>query len=545
MRGVGQHQRAELAGPWGTESPALEALRDEPGQVPAVVEMCVCQHDGIDSGRVHRQRGPVAETQLFQTLKQSTVDQHAMIAKVQQMLGSGHRACCAEKRESRHPVTILDRMVRTLSRRAVWGSLTVTMCVLCTVASSAQQKLLTLDDIYSPTEKVNFAGTPAPEYTWIDGDHYAWPRPQSDAQRVDWVSVDAANGIELPLFDASKAEASLAAIPGISASAAANAVRSRRVVFNDAWTVGLLTIDNELYLLTLGDARVRKITSSGGNKEEVTLSPDGSAAAFVRDHNLFVVDVAAGRETAVTHDGSQKILNGRMDWVYEEEIYGRGTTRAYWWSPDSSRVAFLRIDDTPVSTYITLDDIGYEPKVETWSYPRAGDPNPTATLGVVRIAGGAVEWTDLSKYSTEDILIVRVGWTPASQLVYEIENRMQSWLDLSVGNKTILHETNRYWINSEDQTMPTWLRDGSFVWLSARSGFTHAYHYRADGSLIRPLTSGTWEVRNVHGVDERGGWLYFSGTERSPIGQDVYRVKLDAGGLQRLSQASGTHDAQF
>jgi dipeptidyl-peptidase-4 len=427
----------------------------------------------------------------------------------------------------------------------VWGSLTVTMCVLCTVASSAQQKLLTLDDIYSPSEKVNFAGTPAPQYTWIDGDHYAWPRPQSDAQRVDWVSVDAANGIELPLFDASKAEASLAAIPGISASAAANAVRSRRVVFNDAWTVGLLTIDNELYVLTLGDARVRKITSSGGNKEEATLSPDGSAAAFVRDHNLFVVDVAGGRETAVTHDGSQKILNGRMDWVYEEEIYGRGTTRAYWWSPDSSRVAFLRIDDTPVSTYITLDDIGYEPKVETWSYPRAGDPNPIATLGVARIAGGAVEWTDLSKYSAEDILIVRVGWTSDSQLVYEIENRMQSWLDLSVGNKTILHETNRYWINSEDQTLPTWLRDGSFVWLSARSGFAHAYHYRADGSLIRPLTSGTWEVRDVHGVDERGGWLYFSGTERSPIGQDVYRVKLDAGGLQRLSQASGTHDAQF
>jgi dipeptidyl-peptidase-4 len=423
--------------------------------------------------------------------------------------------------------------------------LAILFCVLCAVATSAQQRSLTLDDIYSPAANVNFSGTPAPAYTWIDGDHYAWPRPQSDSQRVDWTAVNAATGAESPLFDASRAEASLAAIPGVSLSEAANAVRSRRVVFNQKSTAALLTIQNELYVLTFGDARVRKITSSGGGKEEATLSPDGSAAAFVRDNNLFLVDVAADRETAVTHDGSPKILNGRMDWVYEEEIYGRGTTRAYWWSPDSSRVAFLRIDDTPVSTYITLDDISYEPKVETWSYPRAGDANPNATLGVARIAGGPVEWVDLSRYSAEDMLIVRVGWTPAGQLLYEIENRTQSWLDLNVGGRTLFRETSRFWINSEDQTTPTWLRDGSFVWLSAQSGFAHAYHYRADGSLIRPLTSGRWEVRDVHGVDERNGWLYFSGTERSPIGEDIYRVKLDGGGPQRLSRRSGTHDAQF
>lgn len=424
--------------------------------------------------------------------------------------------------------------------------LAVALCVSCSVAASAQQqKALTLDDIYSPDEKVNFSGTPPPAYTWIDGERYVWPRPQSDSQRVDWTLVNAATGVESPLFDAAKAEASLAAIPGVASSEAANAVRSRRVVFNDAGTAALLTLQNELFVLTFDDARVRKITSSGGNKEEATLSPDASSAAFVRDNNLFLVDVAAGRETAVTRDGSQKILNGRMDWVYEEEIYGRGTTRAYWWSPDSSRVAFLRIDDTPVSTYVTLDDISYDPKVETWSYPRAGDPNPKAALGVARASGGEVEWVDLSKYVPEDMLVVRVGWTPANQLVYEVENRIQSWLDLNVGGKTIFRETSRYWINSEDQTMPTWLRDGSFVWLSARSGFTHAYHYRADGSLVRPLTSGKWEVRGVYGVDDRAGWLYFAGTERSPIAEDLYRVKLDGSGLQRLSQTAGSHEAQF
>jgi len=226
-----------------------------------------------------------------------------------------------------------------------------------------------------------------------------------------------------------------------------------------------------------------------------------------------------------------------MDWVYEEEIYGRGTTRAYWWSPDSSRLAFLKIDDSPVSTYITLDDISYDPKVETWLYPRAGDPNPLVKLSVIGSNGGRFESIDLSKYAGDDFLITRVAWNPANQLVYEIENRTQSWLDLNVGQKTVFRETSKYWINSEDQTTPTWLKDGSFLWLSSRSGFPHIYHYKADGTLLNAVTSGSWEVRDIHGVDDQG-WVYFAGTERSPIGDDVYRVRL-AGHRTRAAVAVG------
>lgn len=439
-------------------------------------------------------------------------------------------------------------MVRALFRRVARALLWSTLFASIGTAASAQQKLLTLDDIYGPSDRVNFSGAPTPPYTWIDGDRYMWPRPQTTERLVDWVVVNAATGATSPLFDAAKAEASLESIPGISATAAFQAAHSRDVTINDAHTSALLTIDNELYVLTFIDARVRKLTSSGGDKQEATLSPDGSKAAFVRDHNLFVVDVANGGETAVTQDGSARVFNGRMDWVYEEEVYGRGTTRAYWWSPDSSRLAFLRIDDTPVSGYITLDDISYNPRIERWFYPRAGEPNPQVTIGVAYTAGARVdpvEWVDLLKYPADDRLVVRVTWTPDNRLVYEIENRTQSWIDLNVGGKTLFRETSQYWIDSEDQTVPTWLRDGSFVWLSARSGFTHAYHYAADGTLIGPVTSGKWEVRSVHGADARGGWFYFSGTERSPIGDDIYRVKLDGSSLQRLSQTAGTHQADF
>jgi dipeptidyl-peptidase-4 len=433
----------------------------------------------------------------------------------------------------------------------MWSQVVAILLVSAPVL--AQQRLLTLDDIYGPSNRVTFSGTPPPQLTWIDGTHYAWPEAQGDREFVDWMSVAAVTGNASPLFDAGKAQASLAATAGVASATASRAVHSRDLVFNRGMTAALLTLDRELYLLTFADASVRKLTTSGGDKEEATLSPDGSAAAFVRGHNLFLVEVSTGRETAVTQDGSAKVLNGKMDWVYEEEIYGRGTSRAYWWSPDSSRIAFLRIDDTPVSTYITVDDISYDPKVELWPYPRAGDPNPSVRLGVARTSGMPAEWVDLSKYASEDFLLVRVAWTLASRLTYEVQNRTQSWLDLNIvdltqataSSKTLFRETSQFWINSEDQATPTWLADGSFVWLSERSGFRHAYHYRADGTLVRPVTSGRWEVREVHGVDERNGWLYFSATERTAIAEDIYRIRLNGSGLERLSKSPGTHDPQF
>jgi dipeptidyl-peptidase-4 len=398
-------------------------------------------------------------------------------------------------------------------------------CVLAPAArGSAQQRMLTLDDIYGVAPRAVFSGAPVPAFTWIDGDHYAWPRPTGERGLVDWMSVTAATGAAAPLCGTSP--------------------RPRTLSFDARRTSALFTMGDDLYVVNCADGSNKRVSSSPGGKEEASLSPDGKYAAFVRDNNLFMIDLATGKEAALTQDGSDKIRNGKMDWVYEEEIYGRGTTRAYWWSPDSSRVAFLHIDDTPVSSYITLDDISYDPKVETWRYPRAGDPNPAVRLGVAR-AGGSVDWIDLSKYRGNDFLVVRVDWTPANQLVYEVENRVQSWIDLNVGTKTLFRETSRFWINAEDQTTPTWLRDGTFLWLSSRSGFPHIYHYNADGALLNAVTSGRWEVRTIHGVDDAGGWVYFSGTERSPIGGDVYRIKLGGSGLERLSQTPGTHDAEF
>jgi dipeptidyl-peptidase-4 len=427
--------------------------------------------------------------------------------------------------------------------------LAAALAVFAPALAVAQQRALTLDDIYDPVSRVNFSGTPPSGLTWIDDGRYLRPRETNGG--VEWMVVGAADGAERPLFDAAKMEASLAGLPGVSAADARRLSRSRGLTFDRAYAAVLFTIDSDLYLYQFDRGRAVRLTVAAGAEELATFSPNGALVAFVRDNNLHVVDVETQRESALTTDGSEKILNGILDWVYEEEIYGRGRKHAYWWSPDSLRLAFLRTDDTRVPTYLTVDDIPYDQVVERWDYPKAGDANPEVTLGIVRASGGAPQWVDMARYPAVDRLVVGVAWTPEGSLVHEIQNRIQTWMDVNLTDPTtgssrrLLRETSKAWVDPPEDAHPVWLKDGSFLWLSERSGWRHLYHYRADGSLLRQVTTGSWELRVLHGVDEEAGWVYFSGTERSHVAGDIYRVRLDGTRLERLSQTAGTHSANF
>ena len=361
-----------------------------------------------------------------------------------------------------------------------WRCAAVAALLLLTLTAPviAQQKRLSLDDIYDPGRRVSFSGVPAADITWIDGTHFA------TARSGNWVKVDATSGTETPLFDAEKMGAALAGLPGVNAGEARTAARSRSLVFNTAHTAAIARLADDLYGYSFDDGRAVRLTNAPGHEDHASFSPDGKVVAFVRDNNLFVSDLATGREIALTGDGAAKILNGRLDWVYEEEIYGRGNSRAYWWSPDSSALAFLRIDDTPVPSYPVVDHIPYEQNVEQWAYPKAGDPNPVVRLGVARVTGGSPAWADTSKYPAADSLIVRVAWSPDSRrVVYAVQNRTQTWLELNAADaasgtpRTILRESSRYWISGDDVELPMWLSDGSFLWVSDRTGWRHLYHY--------------------------------------------------------------------
>ena len=439
-------------------------------------------------------------------------------------------------------------MISSGTARRLCGSLG--LLAMLAAPARAQQKALTLDDLYDPGKRVNFGSVPG-TYTWLNDREFmkvGVGRSGAATPPITLVRVNAETGSASPLFDIARLEAALAKLPGVTEGEASKLSR-QRPIFATNFMALVLTVGDDLYYWPLDSDALTRLTSVPGAEEEAQFSPDGRLLAFVRHNNLFVSDLA-GHERALTTDGTPQVLNGKLDWVYEEEIFGRGTHRAFWWSPDSSRLAFLRLDEHPVPTYTVVDHIPFSQVVEDTSYPLAGDPNPTVRLGVVSAAGSTPEWVDTSKYIGADHLIVDVSWSPDSkQVMYQVQNREQTWLDLNSGEaaggatKTLFRETTTAWVNNTGA--PAWLKDGSFLWLSERSGFQHLYRYSHDGTLVGQLTSGRWEVRTLYGVDEAAGLVYFAGTERSAIGGDIYRIKIDGSGLTRLSQAAGSHAATF
>jgi dipeptidyl-peptidase-4 len=436
------------------------------------------------------------------------------------------------------------------------ATLTVCAVLLVSAAALAQQRSLTIDEIYNPDQRVDFSGRTPSGLTWLDDTHYLQRErdPANGSNRL--LSVEADTGESEPLIDIEELETAIAAVPGMSEAAARQAVRAGRFVWNRDHTAMVMDISNDLYYFGVpGDepfapARVRRLTRDPAEESMPTFSPDGALVAFVRDHDLVVVTVDQRREWALTRDGDADLLNGELDWVYQEEIYGRGNFKGFWWSPDSARLAYLETDESPVKEFTVIDHLPYRLEVETTDYPKAGDLNPLVRLGVIPAVGGDTVWVDLDHYTPTDMLMVAVTWSPDSEdVVFQVQNREQTWLDLNTADAAtgattrLFQETTPAWVDVTGD--PTWLDDGTFFWLSERSGWKHLYHYEADGTLIGQVTDGEWELRTLHGIDEDTDWVYFSGTERSPIGGDVYRVMLDGSRLTRLSDAAGSHRASF
>jgi dipeptidyl-peptidase 4 len=435
-------------------------------------------------------------------------------------------------------------MRNLLKRAAPWFGV-----LAAAVSLSAQSKgLLTVDAIYHPERRIAFSGSVEDGITWLDSATYVVSRPSGSGS--EWLKVDAISGSTSPLFDADRMEAALASLPGVTRAEAGLIARSDNLTFNSTRSGALVTIADDLYFYDMTVAKALRLTTAPGTEEEATFSPDGKLVAFVRGNNLFVVDLAGQRERALTSDGGRQIFNGKLDWLYQEEIYGRDEFRGYWWSPDSARIAFLQLDERPVPEYTVVDHIPYRPTLEVTDYPKAGDANPLVKLGISSATGGTPVWTDVSPSAASEYLIVDVDWTPDSQrVVYQIQDREQTWLDLNLADadtgrsRKLLRETTKAWVNNNGH--PIWLRDGSFLWFSERSGFKHLYRMAADGTVMNQITSGRWDVRTFYGVNQTAGALYFTASERSPIGTDIYRINIDGTGLTRLSQTEGTHRAIF
>lgn len=422
----------------------------------------------------------------------------------------------------------------------------IAFLLFVSLPAHSQQKLLSIDDIYDPAKKINFSGS-VPNIRWLkDGRHYLLANDSAKTEVPRLQRIDAATGEAVPFLDSAKLETALLALGGITASDAKQLANRSSYQLNNDETALLINWNDDLFYYQLGSSKAVRVTHNPEEEVGETFSPNDRMLAFVRSNNMYVFDLATQQERRLTTDGSPKILNGRLDWVYQEELYGRGNFEAYWWSPDSSALAYLRLDENPVPEFTVVDHIPYHQTLEVTPYPKAGDPNPVVQLGVINAAGGTTRWVDTNKYQPSDFLIVRVTWTPDSKkVVYQAQNREQTFLDLNFADardgksNTVIRETSKTWVEVIDN--PTWLKDGSFLWQSARNGWQHLYHYAQDGKLVRQVTDGKWEVRSLDSIDEDKALIYFSGTEHSHIAPKMYRVKLDGTGLTRITPGEGSH----
>jgi dipeptidyl aminopeptidase/acylaminoacyl peptidase len=385
----------------------------------------------------------------------------------------------------------------------------------------------------------NFGGNPVRGLTWLDdGEHLL----QVKDNRL-W-KVRAATGRAESFVDIDRLEKSLRTLPTLKPEEAKKVAAGPAYRFNPQRTGALFTHGDDLYFVRLDGSGAVRLTKTPGAKEQATFSPDGRFVAFVRGGNLSVVDVDTQAERQLTTDGGGAILNGLADWVYGEEIFRR-RPQAYWWSPDSSRLAFLRFDDSHVGTFTVVDQVPVRQKVESIRYPKAGDPNPVVKLGVVPVAGGEPVFAT-SDYSPADSIVARVGWLPDGSRVYAyLQNRTQTWLDVctmpAAGGPmtTLFRDTTKAWV--DDPGEPVFLPDGGFLLASEGTGWRHLYRFDKDGKGRRPVTQGEWEVRTVHKTDLKDGYVYFNATRDGTNALNLYRCRTDGTGLERLTRGDGSH----
>jgi len=311
----------------------------------------------------------------------------------------------------------------------------------------------------------------------------------------------------------------------------------------------------------------RRLTRTEAPEKDAKLSPDGRLVGFARDHNITVLDPASGLERVLTGQDPPEVSNGEVDWVYDEEF---NLSSAWWWSPDSTRIAYLQFDEREVPRYPLLDWSPIHPTIEWMRYPKAGDRNATVRAGVVAVAGWvpqpgrpdakpssgdevpalyATRWLDTG--ADDNIYLPRVAWTGdgrsvAVQKLDRGQKRLELLLcDPNTGDaRRVLEETDPHWINILDDSsfLPPEAKTRGFIWGSERDGFRHLYLHDEAGRLARRLTQGAWVVDGLKGVDAKQGWVYFTAAQKDPLERHLYRIKLDGSGMTRLTSQDGWHE---
>ena len=276
-----------------------------------------------------------------------------------------------------------------------------------------------------------------------------------------------------------------------------------------------------------GKSKAKQLLRTAEFETDIRLSPLGNYISYIREQNLYVMNIASGIEKAITTDGGGDIKFGMAEFVAQEEM---NRMTGYWWSPNEQSIAFTKVDVSPVEEITRTEIYADSIKTITQRYPSTGTDNVLISLAINDLANDETQWVDLG--DNADIYLARVKWMNDEHLIYQWQSRDQKTLTLASystsekSQETLIIEKSKTWINLNDDLR--FLKNSNqFIWASERDGFKHFYLYNNDGTLIRQLTRGDWVVNELVAIDEAQEKLYFTARKDTPIEKHLYSVSLE------------------
>jgi dipeptidyl-peptidase-4 len=425
-------------------------------------------------------------------------------------------------------------------------------------AKQSESGLLTLDTVFTYRPKSLAA------VQWqADGSGYlVLESSPAGKDALDIVRYDAATGTKAVLVSAERLVPPGASSPLAVEQFDLSQDGQKLLLYTNSQRVWRSNTRGDYWVLDLKSWKLRKL---GGDARPSILmfakfSPDGTRVGYVRENNIYVESLSDGRINKLTADGSRHTINGTFDWVYEEELFCRDGWR---WSPDGKQIAYWQLNSEGVKEFQLINNTdALYPAITAFPYPKAGEMNSAARVGVISAEGGPTQWFEVPGDARESYL-ARMEWAASSdEVIIQQLNRLQNTNIVMLGDartgkvRPILTEKDETWVDVAwgeigwDKTGlargdAEWLDGGKrFLWTSERDGWRHIYSVSRDGKEIKCITPGNYDVIGVEKIDERGGWIYFAASPENATQRYLFRARLDGDGkAERLSPAAqpGTH----